>query len=89
MIVILIYKEPIGFIGICKETTDVIPFLIKESWLSEDFEVFNQETNSLMTLGEMYGENWEKELSILDLESMEDFFNEDFYFTTEEVYTNS
>lgn len=87
--VIRIEEENHGFIGIVEKDTDIIPFLIDQSWLSgaSTIEVLDSQKKwCSIPLESLFGEEWWGALSLLPVSVLSTFFDGAFYFYYETVY---
>lgn len=87
--VIRIEEENHGFIGLVKDETDIIPFLIDKEWLSKThtISVLDREKEwRRIPLTSLFGEDWDEILSNMPLAALSRIFDGGFYFSIEEVY---
>ena len=87
--VIRIEEENHGFIGLVEDDTDIIPFLVDQSWISEAFTVClldDQKKWCSIPLRNLFGEEWYDALSLLPVSVLSTFFDGVFYFHYETVY---
>lgn len=92
--VITVDEECHGFIGIVDKAENIIDFLCDNGWLDEYSEICVKQEHPTddnlyewKTLDALYGENWKQVLKGFSLAELEDFFDGDFYFNEEEIYT--
>lgn len=84
--VIVVNEENHGFLCVAKDFQSAVDYLIKNYWIDEGTEVYNDANQKWVRLNEFLGKNWEKEVRNLSRESFEELFEEDFYLKDEEVY---
>ena len=85
--VYLIEEENHGMIGVAKNYSSAIDFLVDSDWLDEKFEVWvDNEDYLTQTIKEKLGENWSEVILAWDTEQFGNFFDGSFYLTIEEVY---
>lgn len=92
--VIVVEEECHGFIGIVDKAENIIDFLCDCHWLDESSEICVEREHPTddnlyewKTLSSLYGENWKQVLQSFPLAILENFFEGDFYFREEEIYT--
>lgn len=86
--IILIEEDNHGIIGVAKNYSSAIDFLIDTDWLDENFEVWvDNEDYLTQSIKEKLGEEW---VAIIrddwDIEQFNNFFEGSFYLTVEELY---
>lgn len=88
--VVLIKEENHGMIGVAKNYSSAINFLVNEGWLDESFEVWvdNEDYEDYVTqsIKDKLGENWKEIISTWNIEQFDNFFDGIFYLNIEEVY---
>lgn len=84
--VILVSEDNHGLLCVVKDFQSAVDFLIKEYWVDEATEVYNDAKSEWVRLDELFGENWEKEVRHLSRESFEELFDESIYLEDEEIY---
>jgi hypothetical protein len=84
--VIVVSEDNHDFLCVAKDYQSAVDFLIKEYWLDEATEVYNEAKSEWVRLDKLYGENWEEEVRHLPRKSFEELFNETFYLEDEEIY---
>ena len=85
--VILIEEDNHGLIGVAKDYSSAIDFLVNENWLDENFEVrVDNEDYLIQTIKDKLGENWKEVVLSWDTVQFSNFFDGSFYLTTEAVY---
>lgn len=83
--VILVSEDNHGLLCVVKDFQSAIDFLIKECWIDEATEVYNDAKSEWVRLDELFGEEWEKEVRNLSRESFEELFDESIYLEDEEI----
>ena len=91
MKIIIIEEESHGFIGCAKDYKSTIHFLIKDNWLTDNLEVWDEkkdETNNPWSpIIEVLGENWTDIIeNRWNINDFNDFFEESFWLREIEVY---
>lgn len=86
MKVIVVNEESHGFLCVAKDFQSAVDYLIKDYWLHEATEIYNDAKSEWMRLDEFYGEDWEEEVRRLTRKGFEELFNEIFYLEDEEIY---
>lgn len=84
--VIVVSEDDHGLIRIAKDFQSAVDFLIKDYWIDEGTEVYNEAKSEWVRLDELYEENWEEEIRRLPRKSFEDLFDGSFYLKDEEIY---
>ncbi len=85
--VYLIEEENHGMIGVAKNYSSAIDFLVDSDWLDEKFEVWvDNEDYLTQSIKDKLGENWKEIISTWDTEQFNNFFEGSFYLVIEEVY---
>ena len=86
--VITIQEDNHGLIGIAKDYSSAIDFLVnKNYWLNEKFEVWvDNEDYLTQSIKDKLGENWKEIVSTWTIEQFNNFFEGSFYLIVEEVY---
>ena len=84
--VIVVNEENHGFLCVAKDFQSAVDYLIKNYWIGEGTEVYNDAERKWVRLDELLGENWEKEIRNLSRESFEELFEDDFYLEDREIY---
>ena len=83
MKVICVYEDNHGLIGIAKDYTSAIKYLIEEThWLDE-----NEMTDEGLFVGEKFGENWAELIYNLKIQEFNDIFLDRFLLREVEVYS--
>lgn len=70
-------------INVAKDYQSAIGFLIDNEWLSEHFEIW---VDNVQTIEESLGENWKDIILTWSIEQFNNYFGSCLYLTTEEVY---
>lgn len=83
--VYLIEEDNHGNIGIAKDYSSAIDFLIDSDWLDGKCELYEGD-GIYKTIEEKLGENWKEEILSWDTEQFGEFFDGSFYLTIEGVY---
>lgn len=83
--VILVSEDNHGLLCVVKDFQSAVDFLIKEYWIDEATEVYNDAKSEWMRLDELFGKDWEKEVRNLSRESFEELFDESIYLEDEEI----
>ena len=79
MTVQLISEENHGIIGIAKNYTCAIEWLIESNWINSGTECYGFDDNcTYMTLEERFGNNWKAELFTLTQDQFQDLFEGQF-----------
>jgi len=82
MTVICIYEDNHGLIGIAKDYTSAIKYLIDGTdWLDED-----EITDEGLSVGEKFGENWKESIYNLGIKEFNDIFLDRFLLKETAVY---
>lgn len=87
--VLLLYEENHGLLAICNNYDTVIDWLIDEKWLDKSTEACpgNSEISyNWLTIEEILGEDWEKEIRKMDIDRFNTFFMDSFRIEEERVY---
>lgn len=84
--VIVVSEEKHGVLCVAKDFQSAVDYLIKDCWVTEETQVYNEVKYEWMCLDEFYGEDWEEEVRRLTREDFEELFDESFYLEDEEVY---
>lgn len=85
--VVLIEEDNHGLIGVAKDYTSAVIFLIKKGWLDENYEVWvDNEDGLTKTIKELLGEEWKEVVFSWSLEKFNEFFDGSFYLNIEKVY---
>lgn len=84
--VIVVNEENHGFLCVAKDFQSAVDYLIKNYWIDEGTEVYNDADRKWMRLDEFLGKSWEKEVRNLSRESFEELFEDDFYLDDREIY---
>lgn len=80
MTVIDIYEDRHGYIGTALNYHSAICFLIKNNWITDCTEIWNDELNQKLRLIEAFGSDWQEIILSWDIEKFNDFFNNDCLF---------
>lgn len=83
--VILVSEDNHGLLCVVKDFQSAVDYLIKEYWVDEATEVYNDAKSEWVRLDELFGEDWEKEVRNLSRESFEELFDESIYLEDEEI----
>lgn len=83
--VILVSEDNHGLLCVVKDFQSAVDYLIKEYWVDEATEVYNDAKSEWVRLDELFGENWEEEVRNLSRESFEELFDESIYLEDEEI----
>ena len=85
--VILIWEENHGIIGVANNYYNAIKFLIKERWLYDGTQIYNDSTDEWVEISTFYGENWRDVLlNEWDLNKFNDEFVDFMGLNEEEIY---
>lgn len=87
--VITIEEDNHGLIGIAKNYSSAIDFLIDEDWLDGNYELYNanaDDDSNVKTVKEDLGEEWKEVILSWDTETFNNYFDCCFYLVIEEVY---
>lgn len=87
--VLLLYEENHGLLAIFNDYDTVIDWLIGENWLDKSTEACqgNDEISyNWLTIEEILGEDWEKEIRKMDIDRFNTFFVDVFRIEEERVY---
>ena len=86
--VVLIAEDNHGQIGVAKDYPSAIDFLIGQHWLDNEYQVWVDNEISLnFTIAEHLGEDWQIIIrDEWDTEEFNNFFDDSFYLTIEDVY---
>jgi hypothetical protein len=84
--VIVVSEDNHGLIRIAKDYPSAVDYLIKDYWINEATEVYNEAKSEWMRLDEFYGKDWEKEIRRLPQKNFEELFDGSFYLEDEEIY---
>ena len=85
MKVIVIFEEGFGKIGIAADYYSAIHFLIQHSWLTDDYKIWNENSEEWDLLINILGAKWNEKLFSWDIDDFNDFFTDRFLLTVEEV----
>ena len=86
MTVKIIGEENHGIIGVAKNYTCAIQWLIDNDWINENTECYDpDDETSYLTLKERFGNNWQEKLFALDQDQFQDLFEESLIMTDWEV----
>ena len=83
--VYLIEEDNHGNIGIAKDYSSAIDFLIDSDWLDESCELY-EGNGTYKTVEEDLGKEWKEKILSWDTETFNNYFEGCFYLTIEEVY---
>ena len=85
---IAINEENHGLVGIAKDYSSAIDFLIADEWLDGYFRVYPLgEDNPLYErIEDAYGENWAEKIKSFSEEEIDELFDGSFYFKQFEVF---
>ena len=89
MEVILISEENHGIIGCVASEKDVVPWLIRENWVNQYTELYNQDIDDYETIKDKYGLTWFQRLSKMDLDELAEVLDYTFSFEFIEVWSAS
>lgn len=85
--IILIWEETHGIIGVANNYYNAIKFLIKEHWLCDETQIYDDSTDKWVELNIFYGRNWRDVLlNEWDLDKFNDEFVDFMGLNVEEVY---
>ena len=84
--VYIIEEDNHGNIGVAKNYSSAIDFLVNEHWLDENFELYDSDDSNVKTIKEDLGEEWKETILSWDTETFNKYFDCCFYLTIEEVY---
>lgn len=83
----LIEEDNHGQIGVAKDYSSAIDFLVNSDWLDENFEVWvDNEDYLTQSIKENLGENWKEVILSWDTETFNNYFEGYLYLTIEGVY---
>lgn len=83
--VYLIEEDNHGNIGIAKDYSSAIDFLINSNWLDGNCELYEGD-GTYKTVEEDLGKEWKEKILSWDTETFNNYFEGCFYLTIEEVY---
>lgn len=83
--VYLIEEDNHGNIGVAKDYSSAIDFLINNNWLDENYELYEGD-GTYKTIKEDLGEKWKKVILSWDTEIFNNYFEGCFYLTIKGVY---
>lgn len=86
MTVIEIREDNHGFIGCALDYKSAVQFLIRDGWLYDDFDCYEEESGLYVELYLCHGENWREVLMDWDINKFNDYFDGYLYLEEEEVY---
>ena len=86
MTVIEIREDNHGNIGYAVDYKSAIHFLIKEGWLYDNLEYYDEEEGRDIELYFCLGENWQEVLLDWDINKFNDYFEGHLLLEEEEVY---
>lgn len=84
--VITIQEDIHGLIGIAKNYSSAIDFLIDSNWLDGNFEFYDGNYGTAKTIFEDLGKEWKSIILSWDTETFNNYFDCCFYLVIEEVY---
>jgi hypothetical protein len=87
--VVLVEEDNHGLIGVAKDYTSAVNFLINENWLDETCRVWADELDedyTTQSIKDNLGENWKEIISTWDIEKFNNYFDCLFYLKIEGVY---
>ena len=84
--VYLIEEDNHGNIGVAKDYSSAINFLIDSDWLDGNFELYDGNYGTTKTILEDLGEDWKNIILSWDTEKFNEYFDCLFYLIIEEVY---
>lgn len=80
----LISEDNHGTLGVATSVPAGKQWLIDSGWVTMENEVWNPQTQEFVTLGELYGDDWEEHFLSCDEEELEDM---GFFFEAMELHT--
>ena len=80
----LISEDNHGTLGAATSVPAGKQWLIDSKWVTMEKEVWNPQTQEFVTLGELYGDDWEEHFLSCDEEELEDM---GFFFEAIELHT--
>lgn len=86
MTVIEIREDNHGFIGCALDYKSAVQFLIREGWLEDNDEFYDEEEGRDIELYFSLGEDWQEVLMDWDINKFNDYFDGYLYLEEEEVY---
>ena len=86
MTVIDVNEECHGNVCIAATLLDAIDYLLADGWIDDTTEVWDSSSQKLVTIKELFGNDWENIIRSLPLDVFNDVFENSFYLTRLKVY---
>lgn len=86
MKIILIEEENHGFIGAVTRKDLILPWLVRNNWMNQFTEIYDEKMNDYRSLRDIFGLTWYQSLAALNFDDLCDLFDGVLYFSEEEVW---
>ena len=86
MRIILIEEENHGLIGVVTRKNLILPWLVRENWINQFTEIYDEKTGEYRSLKDVFGLTWYQSLIALNFDDFCDLFDGVFCFSEEEVW---
>lgn len=84
--VICIYSDEYGFLGVAKNYTSALHFLLNEGWISNDVEMYD-DNDKIVSIVDYLGNNWFDKQLTWSINDFNDFWTGHYSLVKSEVYT--
>ena len=86
MKIILIEEDNHGLIGAVARKDLILPWLVRNNWLDQFTEIYDEKTSEYQSLENIFGLTWYQSLIALEFDNLCDLFDGTFGFYEEEVW---
>lgn len=83
---IILIEGNYGFIGAVIRKDLILPWLVRNNWMNQFTEIYNEKTNDYRSLKDIFGLTWYQSLTALNFDNLCDLLDGVFYFSKEEVW---
>lgn len=85
--IIVISEDNHGIIGFAKDLFSAVSYLIKNDWITKNTTFFYEEWGEEFSLDDYFGNEWKAEILKMSLKDFNEFFDDRFLLTEEEVFS--
>lgn len=86
MKIITITEENHGVIGAVTRKDLILPWLVRENWLNQFTEIYDEKIHNYRPIKDIFGLTWYQSLIALNFDNLRNLFDGTFYFSEEEVW---